>query len=100
MWLGVHVSSGLHYAAVGEFIFADTTANTVDVYLPSNPSDCDTVPVRRVAGGLNLTIHGNGHEVEQFLSATNYAASTLVNTNGPTVHFFYNATLEKWHLYK
>jgi len=100
MWSGAHVPSGSHYAVIGEFVFADTSAATVDIYLPEDPSDCDILPVRRVAGGLNLTIHGNGRLVEQFLSATNYSDSTIINTNGATVHFVYNGFLKKWHLYK
>jgi hypothetical protein len=100
MWAGAHVSSGTHNAIVGEFIFADTTSATVGIYLPENPEDCDVIPLRRVAGGLTLTVYGNGHEVENFLSPMSYGVSTVVNVNGTFVQFVYNASLKKWHLLK
>jgi hypothetical protein len=68
------------------------TAEARSVYLPANPSDGARVQFINIAStvGVNVTIDGNGHLVENAVSVTD----TVANLNGR--RWFYRADTANW----
>ena len=91
-----HTFVGDFPAESGDTILADTTSGPITINLPATKENGDWVRVKRYSGGNNLTIDGNGSNVEIGNSPGNYTTSTTLPAIGQEVLYIYYEARDTW----